>query len=68
MNAFVLLPLLESMVQRGAGKHNQWRGYMIVLVVNRGIIKSISILPAVIRPMIKLDVDTPCAGVRKEVK
>jgi len=55
MNTFVLLPLLESMAQRGAGKHDQWRGYMTVLVVNHGIIKSISILPAVIRPMMKFD-------------
>jgi len=31
--------------------------YMTVLVVNHGIIKSISILTAVIRPMIKFDVD-----------
>jgi len=57
MNSFVLLPLQESMVQRGAGKHDQWRGYIIVLVVNHGIIMSISILTAVIRPMIKFDVD-----------
>ena len=32
---------------------------MTVLVVNHGIIKSISILTAVIRPMIKFDVDKP---------
>jgi hypothetical protein len=48
MNAFVLLPLQESMAQRGAGKHDQWRGYMTVLVVNHEIMKSISILTAVI--------------------
>jgi hypothetical protein len=53
------LPLQESMAQRGAGKHDQWRGYMTVLVVNHEIIKSISILTAVIRPMIKFDIDKP---------
>jgi len=57
MNTLVLLPLQESMAQRSAGKHDQWRGYMTVLVVNHGIIKSISIVTAVIRPMIKFDVD-----------
>jgi len=45
------------MVQRGAGKHDQWQRYMTVLVVNHGIIKSISILTAVICPMIKFEVD-----------
>jgi len=59
MNAFVLLPLQESMVQRGAGKHDQWQGYMTVLVVNHGSIKSISILTAVSRPMMKSDVNEP---------
>jgi len=60
MNAFVLLPLQESTVQRGAGKQDQWGGYMTVLVVNHEIMKSISILTAVqIRPMIKFDVDNP---------
>jgi hypothetical protein len=57
MNTFELVPLQESMAQRGAGKHNQWRGYMTILVVNHGIIKSISILTMVIRPMITFDVD-----------
>ena len=57
MNTFVLLPLLESMGQCGAGKHDQWRGYMTVLVVNHGIIKSLSILTVVILPMIKFDGD-----------
>jgi riboflavin transporter FmnP len=50
MNTFVLLPLQESMVQRSTGKHDQWQGYMTILVVNYGIIKSISILTAVILP------------------
>jgi hypothetical protein len=59
MNTFVLLPLPESMAQRSAGKHDQSQGYLSVLVVNHGIIKSISILSAVIRPMIKFDVDKP---------
>jgi len=68
MNAFVLLPLQESMVQRGAGKHDQWRGYMTVLVVNHGSIKSISILTAVIRLMIKFDVNNLRDCFRKEVK
>jgi hypothetical protein len=68
MNTFVLLPLQESMAQRGACKHDQWRGYMTVLVVNHGIIKSISILTAVIRPMIKFDVDKPRDCFRQEVK
>jgi hypothetical protein len=52
MNTFVLLPLQESRAQRGECKHNQWRGYMTVLVINHGIIKSISILTLVFRPMI----------------
>jgi len=41
---------------------------MTVLVVNHGIIKSISILTAVIRPMIKFDVDKPPDCFRQEVK
>jgi hypothetical protein len=56
MTSFVLLPLQGSMVQRGACKHDQWRGYMTVLVVNHGILKSISILSAVLRLMITFDV------------
>jgi hypothetical protein len=59
MNAFVLLPLQESMAQHGAGKHDQWRGYMTILVVYHGSIKSIRILTAVIRPMIKFDEHKP---------
>jgi hypothetical protein len=55
MNTFVLLPLQESVAQSGAGKHDQWRGYLTVLGFNHGIIKSISILTAVIRTMIKFD-------------
>jgi len=51
MIAFVLLPLRESMAQSGAGEHDQWRGYMIVLVVNHGFIKSISTLTTVSHPM-----------------
>jgi hypothetical protein len=68
MNPFLLLPLQESMAQRGAGKHDQWRGYMTVLVVNHGIEKSISILTAVIRLMIKFDVAKPRDCFRQEVK
>jgi len=67
MNTFVLLPLHECMAQRGEGKLDHWRGYMTVLVVNHGIIKSISILTAVIRPMINVDVDTPWDCFRQEV-
>ena len=68
MNAFVLLPLQEGMAQHGAGKHDQWRGYMTVLVVNHGIIKSISILAAVIRLMIKFEIDKPRDCFHQEVK
>jgi len=68
MNTVVLLLLQEHMAQRGAGKHDQWPGYMTVLVVNRGIIISISILTAVIRPMIKFDVDKPRDYFRQDVK
>jgi hypothetical protein len=67
MNPFVLGPLQESMEQRGAGKQDQWRGYMIVLVINHGIKKSMSILTAVIRPMIKFNVDKPWDYFRQEV-
>jgi hypothetical protein len=41
---------------------------MTVLVVNQGIIKSISILTVVIRPMTKFDVDKPRDCFREEVK
>jgi hypothetical protein len=57
MNTIVLLPLQKSMAQRGAGEHDQWRGYMTVLVVNHGSMKSISILTAVICLMIKYDIN-----------
>jgi len=59
MNTFVLLSHPEGMAQHSAGKHAQWRGYVTILVVNHGIINSISILTVVICPMIKLDFDTP---------
>jgi len=68
MNTFVLLPLQESIAERSAGKHDQWRGYITVLVVNHGIIESISILPAVIWPMIYFDVDKPGDCFLQEVK
>ena len=68
MNTFVLLQLQESMAQHGAGKHDQWRGYMTVLVINHGIIKSISILTTVIHPMIKFVVDKPRDCIGLEVK
>jgi hypothetical protein len=56
------------MAQRSAGIYDQWRGYMTVLVVNHGIIKSISILSTVIRPMIKFDVDKLRDYIRQEVQ
>jgi len=56
------------MAQRGACKHDQWRGYMTVLVVNHGNIESISVLTGVIRPMIKFDVDNPRDCFRQEVQ
>jgi hypothetical protein len=64
MFTFVLLPLQESTAQRCAGKYDQWGGYMTILVVNHGIVKSISIPSAVICLMIKFDVDKPwdCFG------
>ena len=68
MNTFVLLPLQESMAQCGAGNHDQWRGYITILVINHGIIKSISILTAVIRPKINFDVDKPRDSFRPEVR
>jgi hypothetical protein len=57
MNSFVLLPLQESMAQRGACSHDQWRGYMSIPVFDHGIIKSKSMLTAVICQVIKFDVD-----------
>jgi len=68
MNIFVLLPLQKSMAQRGPCKHDQWRGYMTFLVVNDGIIKSISTLPMVIRMMMKFDIDKPGDCFHQEVK
>jgi len=59
MNNVVLLPLRQSMAQRGPGKNDPWRAYMTVLVINHGIIKSISILTAVIHQMIAFDVHKP---------
>jgi hypothetical protein len=68
MNIFVVLPLQESMAQHGACKHDQWQGYMAILVVNHGIIKSISIVTAVIRPMMKFHVNKLLECFRQEVK
>jgi hypothetical protein len=68
MNPFVLLPLQESIAQHGAGKHDQWRGYMTVLVINHTIIKSISILTAVICSMVKFEVDKLRDCLRQKVK
>jgi hypothetical protein len=41
---------------------------MAILVINYGIIKSINILPTVIRLMIKFDADIPRDCFRQEVK
>jgi len=68
MDAVGLLLLQESMAQRGACKHDQCRGYMTVLVINHGIITSITILTSVIRPMIRFDVDKPRGCFHQEVK
>ena len=68
MNTFVLLTLHQSMAHRGAGNHDQWRGYMTVLVINHGNIKSIRILTAVIRPMIEFDLDKHWDCFRQEAK
>jgi hypothetical protein len=56
------------MAQCGAGKHDQWGGYMTFLAVNHGIIKSISIPTAVILPKMKFDVDSPQDCFYQEVK
>jgi hypothetical protein len=68
MNTLVHLPLQESMAQHGAGKHDQWRRNMIILLINHGIIKSISILTVVIHPMIKFNLDEPLDCFGQEVK
>jgi hypothetical protein len=62
------LPLQESIAQHGADKHHQWQGNMTVLILNHGIIQSISTLTAVIRLMINFDVDNPRDCLRQEVK
>jgi len=56
------------MAQCGECKHDQWGGYLTVLVVNRAIISSICILTVVFRLMIKLHVDTLCDCFLQEVK
>jgi hypothetical protein len=68
MNTFVLVPLQESLVQPGACKHDQWRGYMTVIVINHGIIKLISILAVINRLMMKFYVDKLRDCFRREVK
>jgi hypothetical protein len=68
MHTFVPLPLQESMAQPSAGKHDQWEGYMTVLVVNYAIITFIRVLTTIIRPMIKFDVEKPQDFFRQEVK
>jgi len=56
------------MAQSGAGKLDQWRGYITILPVNHGIIKSIIVLTAVICPIMKFNVDTLRDCFRSEVK
>jgi hypothetical protein len=68
MNTFVLSPPEENMAQCSAAKHEEWRVYITVLVPNHGIIKSINILTAVIRPMIRFDIDIPRDCLRQKVK
>jgi hypothetical protein len=68
MDASVLLPLQGCRAHRVASQHDQWHGYMTILVVNLGIMKSISMLTTVIQPMIKFDVDTPRDCFFQEVK
>jgi len=57
MNNIVLLPLQESMAHHSTAKHDQLQGYITVLVINQGIIKSFTINTSVIRQIIKFDVD-----------
>jgi hypothetical protein len=59
MNTLVILPLQESMAQRGVGKNDQWQGYMNVLVINHAIIKSICIITVIIPPIIQFEADKP---------
>jgi len=55
------------MAQGGAGKHDQWRGYMTVLVITHVIINSSSILTVVICPMIEFDAEKLQDCFRQEV-
>jgi len=68
MNSFCPLPLPERITQHGASKHDQWPGYMTVLIVNHGVIKSICILTAVIHSMTEFDSDKLWDRFRQEVK
>jgi hypothetical protein len=68
MNTCDRLPLQESVAQCGAGKHNQWQGYMTFLLVDYGMVKSMSLFTADIRPMIKSDVDNLRDWFHQEVK
>jgi len=56
------------MAQCSACRHDQWQGYMTVLVMNHGMIQSIRIITAVIRAMIKFDLDTLWDWFRQDVK
>jgi len=68
MNNIVPLTLQERKAQCSAGKHDQWQGYMTILVVKRATIKAISIITTVIRPIIKLDVTNPLDAHGHDVK
>jgi hypothetical protein len=67
MNASVLLPLHESMVQHGAGKHDRWRGNMTGLVISDGMMNSITIHTVGIHLMIRCVVHTLQVWFHKEV-
>jgi hypothetical protein len=68
MTTFVHLVLKESMAQCGAGKHNQWGGYMTFLSIKHGIVKYISILTVAICHMKLLDEHSPRECICWEVK
>jgi len=59
MDTFVLLPLQQSIAQCSVGIHDQWRRYMTVLVMNGGMMESISIPSPVIRRMTTFHIDLP---------
>jgi len=56
------------MAQRGADKQDHWQEHMTVLVINRKIVKSISILTVVIPQIMNFDVDNKQDCFCQEVK